>query len=117
MISRKNAAEMIRTHILDKGWAHGYLAYGAGVQDRYYGDYRTAAGLAVKGHEGATYAFLSASGYVGELKGSFSVVGNTDSGNIPISAACPLLETVKRVLTGNASATIDCRSYESEIVV
>jgi len=117
LISRAAAAEMTRTQLLTRGWAHGYLAYGAGIQDRSYGDTRNKKAVAVKGHEGETYAFVSASGYVPELKGGFSLIANTDVGNLPINGACPMLEVVKRFVTGNASVDLGCRAFASDDIV
>jgi CubicO group peptidase (beta-lactamase class C family) len=109
LLSDASQEVMTATQVLSKGWLHGYLAYGAGIQDRAYGDRKKPEiQVAVKGHEGATYAFLSASGYVPELKGAFSVIGNTDVGNVPINAACHMLETVKRVQTGNTTLSLGC---------
>lgn len=109
LLSAESQKVMTTTSILTKGWLHGYLAYGAGIQDRAYGNRKKPEiQVAVKGHEGATYAFLSASGYAPELNGSFSVIGNTDVGNVPINAACHMLEAVKRVLTGNTTLSLEC---------
>lgn len=116
LISKESQEEMKSTQTLTRGWAAGYLHYGAGIQDRQYGGRNTH--LDVKGHEGATYAFLSASGYVSELKGSFSMVGNTDVGGLPITVACPMLEIVKRAVTGNATFSLGCRNVlDAEVVV
>jgi len=114
LISEASSAEMTRTQILTKGWAAGYLAYGAGIQDKFYGDYLQKKALAVKGHEGDTYAFISTSGYVPELEGAFSFIANTDAGDLPLIGICPMLEIVKRFVTGNHSADLGCRAFPSE---
>jgi len=114
LISRQSAVEMTKTTLLSRGWAAGYLSYGAGIQDRYYGDSRHGNMVSVKGHEGATYAFQSSSGYVPELNGAYSLVGNYDVGSLPYKAACPMLEVVKRAVTGNSTFSLGCRRFEPE---
>lgn len=112
LVSSSSRAEMMRTQVLTKGWEAGRLRYGAGIQDRSYGNKTTY--VSVKGHEGATFAFLSSSGYVPELNGSYSLIGNTDKGGLPIRGACPMLEVVKRAVTGDASVSLGCRAFDSQ---
>lgn len=112
LVSASSRTEMMRTQMLTKGWEAGHLTYGAGIMDKCYGNKTTC--VSVKGHEGATFAFLSSSGYVPELKGSYSLVANTDGGGLPIRGACPMLEAVKRAVTGNASVNLECRAFDSD---
>merc|ERR1719443_1016748 len=80
--------------------------------------------LHVLGHEGDTYGFMSAQGYIPSLKGAFSIVANMENSNgAPMEdMACLLLQTVycelgskKRSKKKKWSCSLGCRQFESEL--
>lgn len=111
IISRDSASIMRKTKKLSKGWAAGVLKYGAGIEGNTYGGYHNGEAVVTYGHEGATFAFLSASGYAEDLKGGYSLVINSDGRNMVSNTICPMLEVVKQVLTSNDEASAGCYHY------
>merc|ERR1711953_766507 len=110
ILSSWSANEMMNTKALSQGWSAGQLWYGAGIQYNEYGGWQGNA-IATYGHEGATYAFLSASGYAPYLGGAFSVVVNSDGGNIASHSVCPLLQVVQSVVTNYNTNSAGCYFY------
>merc|ERR1711879_921353 len=92
--------EMVNFQTLTKGWNAGRLKYGAGLMELAYGHTHR---LAVQGHEGDTYGFLSSQGYVPTLKGGYSIVSNVDDSHPTETMACYLLQSVNEVVTGDTN--------------
>jgi hypothetical protein len=95
--------EMFRTEPLSKGWMAGRIEYGAGIMDLAYGSFSRHSQdfvVSVKGHEGDTYGFLSSSGYVPELQGTYSVASNVDESTPMEIMTCVFLQTLKQFKKG-----------------
>jgi CubicO group peptidase (beta-lactamase class C family) len=113
LVSQASRTEMTRFELLTKGWnsGRGGLKYGAGMMELQYG--RTQK-LAVLGHEGDTYGFMSAQGYIPSLKGAFSIVANMENSNgAPLEdMACLLLQTINCAI-GSASpgCSLGCKQF------
>lgn len=104
LISDSSRTEMTDMQTLTQGWNAGRLQYGAGLMALNYGSYHGSNRIAVLGHEGDTYGFLSSQGYVPTIKGAYSVATNVDNAMPMETMVCKLLQTVKQVVTG---ATVD----------
>jgi len=113
LISDASRSEMTNLQTLTTGWNAGRLQYGAGLMGLYYGS--SSGRIPVLGHEGDTYGFLSAQGYVPSMKGAFSVATNVDSAAPLDAMACRLLQTVNQVVHGSTKQI--CRTFDSEISV
>merc|ERR1712130_800367 len=90
------------------------MHYGAGIRDVWYGKGSDYAGVGTGrafaiGHPGDTYGFLSHSGFEPDLAGGFSFNLNIDAQiHAQTIGTCRLLETVKRVVAGDASVDFKC---------
>merc|ERR1712048_769058 len=102
---------------LTQGWEAGHLKYGAGLMDLHYGyGYGSSNTIAVQGHEGDTYGFLSSQGYVPSLQGAYSVASNVDNSAPMETTACYLLKHAQEEISG--SSALKCPSLEEvEMVV
>lgn len=114
LISDASRANMIDCKMLSKGWSAGYLKYGAGLMELYYGHRRSQ--VFVRGHEGDTYGFLSSQGYVPTLKGGYSIASNTDNSAPTEAMPCYLLQTAQQTF-GGSSGTLGCKLQETEFFI
>lgn len=112
IVSQHSRTEMTRFQLLTKGWnsGKGGLKYGAGMMNLHYGHTRK---VAVLGHEGDTYGFMSAQGYIPSLKGAFSIVANMENSNgAPLeSMACLLLETINCYFGNKSHCSLGCKQF------
>jgi len=95
IVSDAARAEMMRLETLTAGWAKGYLKYGAGLMENKVS--RTTKGpddwgYSI-GHEGQTFGFYSANGYIPKAKAGFSFAINTDgAGLLTMAVVCHMMQ-------------------------
>lgn len=114
LVSDTSRARMTDLRKTTAGWLAGDLYYGAGLMAVGAGSRQGKARLSGIGHDGETYGFKSANGYIAELEGAFSLSTNYDSGYGGYAhyyAECYMLEEIKRFVTGNSSFTM-CSSLD-----
>lgn len=109
LLSPESLAVMTNWSVVNKGWANGTLAYGAGLMinnvspkvkaPASQGDFAN-----YVGHGGDTYAFTSDNGFFAAINASISVIVNQDyDWQYPTYVVtCPVLELAARYKLGHA---------------
>jgi len=110
LLSQASITEMTTFRNLTKGWRSGKddaIRYGAGLMNSTVGYSQK---LDVHGHEGDTYGFMSAQGYLPLLKGAFSVAVNIENedGEPMYRMECMLLQTVHHLIHGASPNSLGC---------
>eukprot|EP01062_Namystynia_karyoxenos_P037511 TRINITY_DN272_c0_g1_i1.p1 TRINITY_DN272_c0_g1~~TRINITY_DN272_c0_g1_i1.p1 ORF type:complete len:443 (+),score=146.98 TRINITY_DN272_c0_g1_i1:95-1423(+) len=115
IVSQKSLDTMQNWRIMDKGWAAGYLYYGAGLMLSTVGRTRTPKTFdgwgTYIGHGGEVYGYVSAQGYMWGLNASVSLVMNSDQVYPSDSQlVCLIVQAAANVLHGK---TLDLQCIPS----
>lgn len=103
LVSNASRAIMTDFRTATTGWSAGHLQYGAGLMIKEYGHVTDK--VVVHGHEGDTYGFISAQGFIPELGGAFSLATNVDNSAPMKHAACYLLQQARATLGDSGSSS------------